>query len=102
MVASKTAILLFSTNVKIKKVSKEIFAKTFKGLGVFFIYNRALSTFQQCRKFQYDDRTLSLKIYYILTLQENNRSAVFEATTNFLPFSVTNQQPRVRLTQTMS
>ena len=52
MVASETAVLLFSSNVKIKKVSKKmipvcikIFAKYFKGLAVFSIHKRAPSIF---------------------------------------------------------
>ena len=40
--------------------------------------------------------------YFFLTLLENNKSAVFEATTYFFLFSAINQQPLVRLTQTRS
>ena len=55
MVASKTALLLFSSDVTSKQVLKKwlwgcikIFANYFKGLAVFSIHKSALSIPQKC------------------------------------------------------
>ena len=61
----------------------KIFAKSFEGLAVLSIHKRAFYFLKKVVKIQCDARTLSLKIYFILALLADNRSAVFEATTNF-------------------
>ena len=57
VVASKTVVLLFSTNVKSSKFPKkwfwrhiEMFANLFKGLAGFSIHKRALSTFSKMQQ----------------------------------------------------
>ena len=51
---------------------------------MFSVHNRALSS-KKCGEnlFQYEAGVLSLKTYFILTLLESKRSAIFEATTYF-------------------
>ena len=50
--------------------------KVFQRKDFCYIFERLNSVF-------YDARAISLQDYFILTLLENNRSAVFEATSNF-------------------
>ena len=54
-------------------------SNTLTGLAVLSFLKKALSTFREMsQKFQCDVRSLSLKIYFILTLLQNNRSAVLK------------------------
>lgn len=51
-------------------------------LQCFLQVNNAINCFKNAEKVKYNDKTISLKIYVILTLLKNSRSVVFEATTS--------------------
>ena len=93
LATSKTALPLFSSDVKSKFPKKgihhciKIFARFFKGLAVLSPHKKQFLPSKQFSENLIDTRTLSLRIYFSLTLLENIRRAVFEETT-YLSFSL--------------
>ena len=102
MVASKTAILLFSAmsnKVRFQRKGSSIVLKLSlnfsKGRKCSLMYRKNCLPFEKVQqKFYFDARTLSLKTYFILKLLEDNRSAIFEVINfNFLATNTMHYSP---------